>query len=256
MQQHLRMCLAELFGTFMLVLFAAGTICASFLPIDTRTGQAIGQMGGPALAAALASGCALAVVLTATFHLSQGCLNPAVTLALWVLKRLEGGRATLLIAMQMLGAVLAGLALRGLFGEEVLGEARMGTPHLTRALLPAEGVVGLGSLVTGSLLELAFTFLLMVAVFASLFDRRAPKLGGALVGMAQVAIVLFGYHLTGGCANPARWFGSAVWQLTLASGPATARPLADHLVYWVGPIVGALAGGIFYTAAVLPEEKK
>jgi glycerol uptake facilitator-like aquaporin len=74
--------------------------------------------------------------------------------------------------------------------------------------------------------------------------------------MAQIAIVLFGFHLTGGCANPARWFGSAIWQLSLSSGPATVRPMADHLVYWVGPIVGALAGGVFYTAVILPPEKR
>jgi glycerol uptake facilitator-like aquaporin len=256
MQQQLRMCLAELFGTFLLVLIAAGTICASFLPVDTRSGAAVTWLGGPSLAAALAEGCVLAVALTATFHLSPGCLNPAVTLALWVLKRIEGVQAALLIAVQMVGALLAGLALRGLFQENVLAQARMGTPHLTRALVPGDGGVSLGSLLTGSLLEAAFAALLMVAVFASLFDRRAPKLGGALVGMAQVAIVLAGYHLTGGCANPARWFGSAIWQLTLAAGPATVRPLADHLVYWVGPIVGALAGGIFYSAVILPDEKK
>jgi glycerol uptake facilitator-like aquaporin len=130
----------------------------------------------------------------------------------------------------------------------------MGTPHL-RALLGPEGAVTLAGIATGVALEFAFTFVLTVAVFATLFDRRAPRLGGVVAGMAQVAVVLFGYHLTGGCANPARWFGTALWELNLPR-PAATRPLADHLVYWVGPILGALAGGIGYSAVILPSEKK
>jgi glycerol uptake facilitator-like aquaporin len=70
-----------------------------------------------------------------------------------------------------------------------------------------------------------------------------------------MAVILFGFHLTGGAANPARWFGPAVWQLSLGDLP-TARPLADHVVYWLGPIFGALAGSIFYTMVLMPDERK
>jgi MIP family channel proteins len=245
----LRVYLAELVGTFFVVFVGAGTVCAGYVQ------GGFGVSGGTRLIAALAEGFALAVALSFTFYLSQGCLNPAITLALWVLKRLDGGRVALLITVQVLGAFLAGLALRGLFKEPDLIKARLGTPHLTEALLPGENVVTFGGLAVGALLEFLFTSLVMLAVFATLFDRRAPRLGGMLVGMAQVAVILCGYGLTGGCANPARWFGPAVWQLSLPYGN-TVRPLADHLVYWVGPILGALAGGIFYSLVVLPPEKK
>jgi glycerol uptake facilitator-like aquaporin len=251
MDQKLRMYLAELLGTFLLVLFGAGAVCAAFLPADSR----INTAGSMALAAALAEGCALAVALSATFYLSNGCLNPAITLALWVLKRLDGPRAMGLIVAQLLGAALAGLALRSLFSTEVLADAQMGTPHLRALLGSPEGSVTLAALGTGALLEFAFTFLVTVAVFATLIDPRGPKVGGAIVGMAQIAVVLVGFHLTGGSANPARWFGTAVWQPTVER-LAAGRPFADHLPYWVGPILGALAGGIFYTAVVLPPAKK
>ena len=105
----------------------------------------------------------------------------------------------------------------------------------------------------GGLLEAGFAFLLTVAVFATLIDPRGPRLGGVVVGMAQTAAVLVGFHLTGGAANPALYAGPGLWQLTL---PGAVRPLADHPVYWGGPIVGALLGGLFYTALVLPPEKK
>jgi aquaporin Z len=256
MEAKVRMYLAELFGAFVLVLFGAGTVCAAYLTTDraSELRAFFGLVSGNTVAVALAEGCALAVALSATFYVSPGCLNPAITIALWVLKRIDTGRAVGLVGMQVLGAALAGLALRSLFQDDVLAAARMGTPHL-RALKDAEGAVTLAGIATGVALELVFTFVLTVAVFATLIDKRGPRLGGVVAGMAQVAIVLFGYHLTGGCANPARWFGTAVWQLSL---PALAepRPLADHLVYWVGPILGALAGGIGYSAVILPSEKK
>jgi aquaporin Z len=250
MEQKLRMYLAELFGTFILVFVGAGTLCAAALPAGDSRYQVV---GGVPLAAALAEGFALAVALTATFHVSTGCLNPAITLMQWVTRKLDTQRTFALIGVQLLGAALAGAALRGLFSDDVLREARMGAPHL-KALL-SEGGVTIGGLLTGAALEAAFTFLVTLAVFATLLDPRAPNLGGVGAGMAQVAVILCGFHLTGGAANPARWFGSAIWELTLAL-PESARPLADHAVYWGGPIVGAILGGLFYTMVILPPEKK
>jgi glycerol uptake facilitator-like aquaporin len=250
MDTRLRSYLAELFGTFLVVLIGAGTICATYLPVaDPRSYR----VGGITLAAALSYGIALAVAVTASFHLSPGCCNPAITLALFVNRRIEWGRMTALIVAQLLGAFLAGLALRGLFSDDLLVEARMGSPHL-KALLGQNDTITLGSLAAGVGVEFVLTFFIAIAAFVTLFDRRAPKLGGFGLGLAQVAVVLFGFHLTGGSANPAMWFGPAVWQLSL-SMPPTPRPLGDHAVYWLGPILGALAASIFYTVVVMPEER-
>jgi MIP family channel proteins len=246
MDSRIRTYLAELFGTFVVVLVGAGTVCSTYLPSDPR----FTLVGGPVLAVALAEGFALAVMLSATFLVSPGCLNPAITLALWVVRRIELTRAAGLIAAQLLGAILAGLAVRSLFSEGVLQEARLGAPHL-KALLDSAGAVTLAGWLTGITLEVLFTFLVSMAAFATLFDDRAPRLGGLMVGLAQTAVILFGYHLTGGAANPARWLGPALWELTL-SLPQTARPLADHLVYWVGPIGGALLGCVVYSLVILP----
>jgi len=245
MDEKLRTYLAELIGTFLLVFVGAGAVCAASLtnaPAEPRLGV---------VAVALAEGFALAVVLSATFHVSTGCLNPAVTLALWVFKKLDNVTALVLIVMQLVGAGLAGLAVRFLFADDVGREAHLGAPHL-RALL-ADGTVRFESLATGIGIELVLTFLVTLTVFATLIDRRAPRLGGLGVGLAQAAAVLVGFRLTGGAANPARWFGPALWQLTLRSPPE--RPLADHPVYWVGPILGALLAGFFYSAVILPPEK-
>jgi aquaporin Z len=247
MDVKLRMYLAELLGTFAVVLAGAATWCAAYLPGDPRLANSLVL----AVTVALAQGCAVAVALSATYHVSNGYLNPAVTVAQWVLKRIDSARAAGLIAAQLLGAVLAGLVVHKLFAEEVLRETHVGTPHILDYLRQPDGSVSRAGLATAVALELAFTFLVTVAVFASFIDPRAPRLGGVLVGMAQIAVILAGFHLTGGSANPARWFGTVVWQPLQGT-----RPFAEQLPYWAGPIFGALAGAIFYTAVILPPEKK
>ena len=250
MDSRLRMYLTELFGTFVLVVVGAGALCAAFLPEQ----RAYYSVGGITLAAALADGFALAVAVSFTSYLSPGCCNPAITLALFVMRKLDRGPMLGLIFMQLLGSFLAGLTLRSLFAETVLIDARMGSPHL-KALLSASGAVTLPGLATGVFLEALFTFVVTLAAFATLIDRRAPRMGAVGLGMAQVAVVLFGFHLTGGAANPARWFGPAVWQLSLSSLQVN-RPLGDHVVYWVGPTLGALAAAVLYVLLILPAEKK
>ncbi len=247
MDKNLRANLAELVGSFLFVFFTAGTVCALYLTGEPR----LDVMG-----AALASGFTLAVVLTATSHVSPGCLNPAITLTLWVYKRLDGRRMLILIVMQLAGALLAGLVLRFSFGDDVLLPAHAGAPHLTGAFR-VNGAIEVKSLLSGLGVEVVLTSLLTVAVFATLFDPRAPKAGGYGVGLAQVAVVLFGFRLTGGSANPARWFGTVVWEMTLkVPRPGGETALSDHAVYWAGPILGALLGGLLYSAVFMPAKDK
>jgi MIP family channel proteins len=242
MDTRLRAYLAEFLGTFVLVYFGAGVICAFYLPSNPLRVEVTGI--------ALAEGFALAVLLSTTYLVSGGCLNPAIALMLYVYRRYDRTQLIFLIAVQLLGAVVAGLALRLTFTDAVLVPARFGTPHLMPSLL-VEGSVALSSRFTGVCLEILFTALLTVAVFVSLVDRRGPQVGGVLVGMTQAAIILFGYYLTGGAANPARWFGPLVWQATLPGGIRW----DDHMVYWAGPILGALVGALLYSAIIGPPEQ-
>ena len=88
---------------------------------------------------------------------------------------------------------------------------------------------------------------------ADMLDRRSPPFGGLFVGLAQAAVVLFGYRLTGGAANPARWLGTVLWEMTLVPKPLDLLG-SDQLVYWVGPILGALLGGFLYVFVMQPPE--
>jgi len=66
--------------------------------------------------------------------------------------------------------------------------------------------------------------------------------------------VLFGYRFTGGSANPARWFGPALWEATV-HGAAKPHWLAESVIYVGGPVLGALLAAVLYVNLILPPEK-
>ena len=78
------------------------------------------------------------------------------------------------------------------------------------------------------MIEAILTMVLIVAVFGTAIDPRAPKIGGLAIGLAVAADIFMGGPLTGAAMNPARWFGPAV-----VSGTYT-----DWYVWWIGPLVG------------------
>jgi aquaporin TIP len=243
MDKTLRAFFAELIGTFALVFLSAGAVCAAYLPLDVDP-----NAFPTVLTIAVAQGLALAVTLSVTMHLSGGFLNPAVTVALWVLRRLDNREAGAFLAAQLLGGVLAGLAVRLIFASSVLIPAHFGTPHVTEAF----GEPSLAALASAAGVEVVLTFLLTFVIFGTALDPRAPRLGGLgpglVIGLALVGLLLVGYHVTGVGTNPARSFGTAVWEWT--SQAANVRE--QVLVYWIGPIVGALLAGLAYTYLILP----
>jgi MIP family channel proteins len=159
---------------------------------------------------------------------SGGHINPAVTIAMLVTRRIAPLLGLLYIVAQPVGATLAGLLLRAIFPFAVWQAAELGTPML------GPGV----SFGTGVLLEATLSFFLLLAVFGTAVDPRALKIGGFGIGLTVAVDILMGGALTGAAMNPARTFGPALaggfWQ--------------NDLVYWIGPIIGAL----IYQYVILP----
>jgi MIP family channel proteins len=255
-EKYLRATFAELIGTFVFVFLSAGAVCvAPFAASQT----------GPLLIA-LSAGFAYAGALAATLHVSGGYLNPAITIALWVFKRLPGVKTLVLIFVQLLGSALAGLALRLVlpYQESVFNVTRLGAPHLHLEVFNAPRVT-MGPLLQGIAIELVLTFVLVFAIFGLMFDPRAPRWfgtwGGRLIalwlGLLLIAGTIVGGPLTGAAANPARWFGPVLAEATVPSlslGDTSAW--ADNAVYWIGPVAGALIAGWLYTALILPPEEE
>jgi len=215
--------LAEAIGTFGLIFFGAGSII-----MNAYTDGGVGLVG-----IALAHGVVLAVVITATAHISGGHINPAVTIGVWVGRKIETRMALIYIAAQLLGATVAAAFLAGLYPTAAVDAASLGTPML------ADGI----SVSTGIMIEAILTFFLVFTVFGTAVDSRAPNLGGWAIGLVLVFAILAGGPLTGASLNPARTFGPA-----LLGGYWT-----GHIVYWVGPILGGIVAAGIYSRLLMPK---
>lgn len=217
----LRPAIAEFIGIFFLVFIGVGAIVT-----NTYRDGTVGLLG-----IAAAHGLALGVAITATMHISGGHLNPAVTIGLWSVGRVDLRTAATYIVAQLLGATAAAFAVKGLYPEMAASISRLGTPSLANDITFVEGI----------LIEAILTFFLAFAVMGTAVDNRAAKLGGMLIGLTVFFDILAGGMMTGGAMNPGRAFGPA-----LASGSWTAQ-----LVYWIGPILGAVAAMQVYERVMM-----
>ena len=214
--------LAEAFGTFLFFFVGMGAVVLGGHISDGDTGGLVGV--------ALAHGLALAVLVSSLGAISGAHFNPAVTFAVWISGRIEVARAGLYVVAQLVGAVLAGLALRAVFNEASWGPVALGTPAVDPAIGVSAAIV----------IEAILTMLLIVAVFGTAIDPRGPKIGGLAIGLAVAADILMGGPLTGAAMNPARWFGPAVVSGTFA----------DWYVWWIGPLLGAAVVALVYRYAL------
>src|SRR5688500_456977 len=114
----LRLCFIDLVGAFGLVLFSAGLVGINQTTNPDQVAPATPQlmMHQPGVfGGALGQGLILAALLALTAPVTGGYLNPAVTLMLWVMGKVETPRAVSLIVAQFLGGILAAVTLRYLF---------------------------------------------------------------------------------------------------------------------------------------------
>lgn len=207
---------AEAVGTFLFFFVGAGAVVLN----DAPTG------GGGLIGVALAHGLVLAVLVSALGMVSGAHFNPAVTVAARLAGKIEPGRAAAYVVAQLIGALGAGLALRWVLPESTWSPSHIGTPAVAAGIeiLPAIAI------------EAILTLVLVLTVFGTAMDARAPKIGGLAIGLAVAADIFFGGPLTGAAMNPARWFG-----------PAVASGFYDNwYVYWVGPLIGAIVAAVLY----------
>jgi aquaporin Z len=224
MRQTLRPLIAEFVGVFMVVFIGAGAIIVN--------GYRDGVLGLGGIAAA--HGLAYALAVTATMSISGGHINPAVTVGLWSVGRIDARKAGLYVVAQLLGAVVAALLLKAVFPTMAARIQELGALKLA----PDVSFVG------ATLIEAILTFFLALAVMGTVVDPAGPKVGGFGVGVALWMGVLAGGPLTGAALNPARAFGPAL----------VANFWVGQLAYWIGPIVGAVIAMQVYERVLLKKE--
>ena len=210
--------LAEGIGTFFFFFVGIGA---------SSIGGTIGVVG-----VALAHGIVLAVMVSSLGAISGGHFNPAVTFGIWMASRLDNRRAVAYVIAQLLGAVLAAIAIG--YVSNVPNAVAAGTPALANGIDIGRGIV----------IEAILTAILLTAVFGTAVDPRAPKtIAGLGIGLAITADIFMGGPLTGAAMNPARWFG-----------PALVAGKFDNAIVWIaGPLRGAAVVAAIYRLLFLPE---
>jgi aquaporin Z len=219
-----RRLVAEALGTFGLVFVGAAVVVVN----GGFPNSGIGLLG-----IALAHAVVLSVMVTATMTISGGHLNPAVTLGLLVTRRINVVSAAAYIVAQLAAAILAAYLVKALFPVGAVRNALVGVPVIAGSI----------SLTQAIGLELILTFFLMSAVYGTAVSADAPRVGGFGIGLVLLFDILVGGPLTGAAMNPARAFGPAV----------VAGQWVGHVVYWVGPIVGALLAAVLWEYFLLPR---
>ena len=209
---YTREALAEGIGTFVLVFAGTGAIMVNAITEGSITHLGISFVFGAVVAA----------MIYCLGHISGAHLNPAVTLAFWMSGFFPRRLVLPYILAQLIGAVFASALLLISLGKV----ANMG------ATLPLNG-----NWVQSFVLELILTLVLMLVIFGSGLDRRAPVgFAGLAIGLTVGMEAAFMGPITGASMNPARSFAPAllggIWQ--------------HHWVYWVAPIMGAQLAVIIY----------
>lgn len=210
---------AELVGTALLV----GAGC-SLVILDFGAGSPVARLvesepARRAITGFLFGSVGALIALSPLGRTSGAHINPAVTLAFWLLGRMKGRVAAGYVVAQLAGGVIGGLALR------VWGA--MGASVQFAATLP--GPSGAWPALLG---EAAATFCLVAALFHLLGHARLRAWAPALFPPLYALLVWLEAPLSGASTNPAR---------TLGPGLA-AMALEGQWIYWLGPFIGTLAG--------------
>jgi glycerol uptake facilitator-like aquaporin len=221
-RMHRRAAIAEFVGTAVLLFVEVVLVRWLYGPASPLTDRVHDATARAAVVAVLTGALITILLVSPLGQSSGGHLNPAVTVATWLLRGVPGPDAVLYVLAQLAGSVVGvGLA-RGLLGAAAVA------PSVRLALVaPARGW-STGGVVTGE--ALSFYGLMAVAV-SFLTHERLRRWTPAATGAVVASLVLVGARSSGGSFNPARAFGPAVamgeWHLLW--------------VYLLLPVVGASA---------------
>ena len=211
--------LAEFIGTFVLVLLACGTACA--VGCDSSSGAGY-------LIVALAFGLVIVAMAYSIGNISGCHINPAVSIAMLVSKKLSVIDFVGYVVSQCLGAIAGAGVLKYIFSAE-----------------GADKTGGLGSnalyendILKSIVIEILLTFVFVIAILGVTSKIENNAVTGLVIGGSLTLVHLLGIGLTGTSVNPARSLGPAIF----AGGDA----LSNVWVFIVAPLIGGVLAAIVY----------
>lgn len=196
--------LAEIIGTFIVVVFATGSVV-----IDAKLN---GLLGVPFIAFAPFIGVAIGVYLFG--KISMAHFNPAVTLGFLITRHIKKSQLTFYFTAEIIGALLGSLFVKYVIGTE----AHLGAnaPNYTFSI-PL--IFGIEAFASG---------LLMVVILTVVYTKGLRGFSGIVIGGIVGLDILFLSFISGASMNPARSLAPA-----LLSGS-----VEDLWLYWSATFIG------------------
>ena len=215
--------IAEVIGTFVLVLLGCGT--AMLVGCDAVN-------GGGYILTALAFGLVIVGMAYCIGNISGCHINPAVSLGVLISGGMTAADFVGYVISQCLGAFAGAGMLKLIFDLGNIEDKTGG--------LGSNGLAGVnGSAGAGLLVEILLTCIFVMTILGVTSKKaKHGSFGGLIIGLTLTLVHIFGIGLTGTSVNPARSIGPAI----LAGGSA----VSDLWVFIVGPFIGAAIAAFVY----------
>ncbi|MEB7784176.1 MIP family channel protein [Mammaliicoccus sciuri] len=206
---------AELFGTFILVFFGTGTAVMTVLNPENNVGH---------LGIAIAFGLTIVAACYSIGHISGGHLNPAISLAMYMDKRINLKTLIGYMIFQIIGAIIATTII-----WVILHTTNINVSNYTYGQNTLGSLNVLGALLTEFILSTVFIFVVLSVTKESFTSSNIAVL---IIGLTLTLVHLIGIPLTGTSVNPARSIGPAIF--------AQDNALKELWIFILAPLLGAI----------------
>ena len=221
MYSNLQIFIVELIGTFILVIFATGSIVYDV------------QIGGPygIWFAAVAPFIALIIGVYSFGKISLAHFNPAVTIGYFITGHISKIQIAWYFAAEIIGAILGSLFVMNFIGEEAnLGANAPNYDFSIFLIFPTEVLA---------------SALLMAVIFTVVYTKGLRGFSGIAIGGIVGLDIFFLAFISGASMNPARALAPA-----LLSGHVN-----DLWLYWSAPYVGTIIVAFLFRGKFINQRK-
>lgn len=217
---------AEAIGTFALVLFGCGTAVA--VGCDATFGSGY-------LLTALAFGLVIVAMAYSIGNISGCHVNPAVSIAMWVSKKLSLQDFCGYVIAQVIGGIAGAAVIGVLFDSDCGYGANM-------VISTSEG-----GIMKSLAVEIILTFIFVLTILGVTSKKEFGNVAGIVIGLTLTLVHILGIHFTGTSVNPARSIASAV----MAHGDA----LKYVWVFIIAPLLGGVLAAFIWQMLTSDSEK-
>lgn len=207
----------ECLGTAVLVLMGCGTAVIT---------------GGDIAATSLAFGLSIIAMAYVIGNISGCHVNPAVSLAMLINKKMSLKEFGLYVLAQVIGAFIGAGLLYFILSSTQAGVIGLGTNGFE-----AQSAVNL-SLLGAFAVEVILTFIFIYTILGVTSDENKASVAGIVIGLTLTFVHLIGIRLTGTSVNPARSLAPAV----IMGGEA----LSQVWLFIVAPFIGAALSALTF----------